>query len=136
MRNNLFLFFIDKLETCLTLHKMQFKILFIFALLFEFFTFQNSFGQDKSILSKQIDSLINAKTEKPFSGIIAITKHGKVQYSAIKGFANKEKKTPLERNDQFVIGSISKQFTAALTLRAYDEGNVSLHTPIKEYLPN
>ncbi|GGD48932.1 serine hydrolase [Emticicia aquatilis] len=80
--------------------------------------------------------MINAKTEKPFSGIISITKHGKVQYLTIKGFANKEKKTPLERNDQFVIGSISKQFTAALILRAYDEGKVSLHTPIRKYLPN
>lgn len=98
--------------------------------------FQHSLGQVNKVLSKQIDSLINAKTTRAFSGIIAITKHGKVQYLAINGFADKEKKTPLKRNDQFVIGSISKQFTAALILRAYDEGKLSLNRPIREYLPN
>lgn len=107
-----------------------------FALFICFLAFQNSFGQDKPLLSNQIDSLINTKSTKPFNGIIAITKHGKIQYFKIKGFADNEKKIPLKRNDQFVIGSISKQFTAALILRAFDDGKVELHKPIKNYLPN
>lgn len=115
---------------------MSFKNSLIFTLIFGFITFQNSFGQDKAILSNQIDSLINTKSMKPFNGIIAIAKHGKVQYFKVKGFADNEKKTPLKRNDQFVIGSISKQFTAALILRSFDTGQVELHKSIKNYLPN
>ncbi len=116
--------------------KMILKKSLIYFLFFGYLSFQNSFGQDKTILSNQIDSLINAKSVKPFNGIIAITKHGKIQYFKIKGFADNEKKTLLKRNDQFVIGSISKQFTAALVLRAFDAGKVELHKPIKSYLPN
>lgn len=115
---------------------MIFKKLLIYFILFGFLSFQNSFGQDKTILSNQIDSLINTKSMKPFNGVIAIAKHGKVQYFKTKGFADNEKKILLKRNDQYVIGSISKQFTAALMLRAFDAGKVELHKPIKSYLPN
>lgn len=115
---------------------MLFKHTLIFCLIFGFLASQNSFGQQKSKLSTKIDSLINAKSQKPFNGIIAISKRGKVQYFRIKGFADNAKKIPLKRNDQFVIGSISKQFTAALILRAFDAGKVELHTPINKYLPN
>jgi CubicO group peptidase (beta-lactamase class C family) len=45
------------------------------------------------------------------------------------------KKEPLQLNDQFVIGSISKQFTAVLVLREYDKGNIDIFTPIHTYLP-
>ena len=41
----------------------------------------------------------------------------------------------MQFNDQFVIGSISKQFTAVLVLREFDKGNVDLFAPIKNYLP-
>lgn len=115
---------------------MLLKNSLILSLIFVLLTFKNSFGQDNTILSNQIDSLINAKSNKPFSGIIVISKHGKIQYLKIKGFADNEKKVALKRKDQFVIGSISKQFTAALMLRAYDAGKVELHKPIKHYLPN
>lgn len=115
---------------------MLFKHTLIFFLIFGFLAFQNSFGQQKSKLSTKIDSLINTKSTKPFNGIIAITKHGKIQYFKIKGFSDNEKKIRLKRNDQFVIGSISKQFTAALILRAFDDGKIELHTPINKYLPN
>lgn len=117
-------------------YKMQLTKTLLLSIVLCIWSFQHLFGQENKALSKRIDSLINTKEEKPFKGIIAIAKQGKIQYLTIKGFAEKEKKIPLKRNDQFVIGSISKQFTAALTLRAYDEGKVSLHTPIKEYLPN
>lgn len=124
------------MKTVLQLLKMLLKNSLFFSLIFAFLSFQNSFGQNKTILSNQIDSLINAKSNKPFNGIIAISKHGKVQYFKIKGFADNEKKIRLKRNDQFVIGSISKQFTAALILCAYDVGKVELNKAIRLYLPN
>lgn len=115
---------------------MIFKKTLIYFLLFGFLSFQNSFGQDKIFLSNQIDSLINTKSTKPFNGIIAIAKPRKIQYLKIKGFVDNKKKIPLKRNAQFVIGSISKQFTAALMLRAFDAGKVDLHKSIKNYIPN
>lgn len=93
-----------------------------------------TFGQ-KSYIEKQIDSLISAKTNKPFNGIILISQNGQTKYSKSFGYSNIDKKEPLKLNDQFVIGSISKQFTAVLVLREFDKGNLELFTPIHKYLP-
>lgn len=93
-----------------------------------------TFGQ-KSYIEKQIDSLISAKTNRPFNGIILISQNGQTKYSKSFGYSNIDKKEPLKLNDQFVIGSISKQFTAVLVLREFDKGNLELFTPIHKYLP-
>lgn len=86
--------------------------------------------------SKWIDSLILANSAKPFNGIIRITQNEKTIYSKISGYSDIEKKKVLKLNDQFVIGSISKQFTAVLVLREFDKGRLDLHTPIHRYLPD
>ena len=57
------------------------------------------------------------------------------KYSKIYGYSDIDKKVPLKINDQFVIGSISKQFTAVLVLREFDKGHIDLSTPIHKYLP-
>ena len=93
-----------------------------------------TFGQQNNI-EKQIDSLISIKNTKPFNGIILISQKGKTKYLKLYGYSNIDKKESLKLNDQFVIGSISKQFTAVLVLREFDKGNIDLFTPIHKYLP-
>lgn len=93
-----------------------------------------TYGQQNNI-EKQIDSLISVKTTRLFNGIILISKKGKTEYSKLLGYSDIDKKEPLKPNDQFVIGSISKQFTAVLVLREFDKGNIDLSTPIHKYLP-
>ncbi len=92
------------------------------------------FGQQNSI-EKHIDSLILTPTTKPFNGVILISEKGQTNYFKTFGYSDIAKKEPLQPNDQFVIGSISKQFTAVLVLREFDKGNVDLFTPIRNYLP-
>jgi CubicO group peptidase (beta-lactamase class C family) len=93
-----------------------------------------TFGQE-SIISGQIDSLISTKTTKPFNGVILISQKGKTKYSKTFGYSDIDKKKSLKLNDQFVIGSISKQFTAVLVLREFDKGNIDLFVSIRQYLP-
>ena len=93
-----------------------------------------TFGQE-SIISGQIDSLISTKSTKPFNGVILISQKGKTKYSKTFGYSDIDKKKSLKLNDQFVIGSISKQFTAVLVLREFDKGNIDLFVPIRQYLP-
>lgn len=93
-----------------------------------------TFGQQNNV-EKQINSLISTKTTKPFNGVILISQKGKIKYSKIFGYSDIDKKEPLKLNNQFVIGSISKQFTAVLTLREFDKGNIELFVPIRKYLP-
>ncbi|MES2288011.1 MAG: serine hydrolase domain-containing protein [Bacteroidota bacterium] len=99
-----------------------------------FFATNIVFGQQLDIAS-QIDSLIATKTEKPFNGIIVISQNGETKYSKIFGYSNFENKTPLKENDQFVIGSISKQITAVVVLQEFEKGHIKLDVAIRNYLP-
>ncbi len=93
-----------------------------------------TFGQQTSI-EKQIDKLVSTKNTKPFNGIILITENGEKKYSKVIGYSDFDKKRKLKFNNQFVIGSISKQFTSVLVLREFDKNNLELFKPIKNYLP-
>jgi len=111
-------------------------------LVFGIFTFLScssertiSYGQ-QSNFAEQIDSLISVKTTKPFNGVILISQKGKIKYSKVCGYSDLEKKLPLKLNDEFVIGSINKQFTAVLVLRELDKGHLNLSDPIHKYLPD
>lgn len=92
------------------------------------------FGQ-QSKLEKQIDSLILHDSTKPFNGVVLIYQGDEIVYSKAHGFADFVRKYPLQMNSQFVIGSVSKQFTAVLVLQEYENGRLKLEDPIGKYLP-
>ena len=85
-------------------------------------------------LSNEIDSFLNRHQD--FNGVVLVTSDEKVIYSKIKGYRNIEKKLPLTIDDQFVIGSISKQITAVLVLKAFEKSQLKLDIPISNYLSN
>lgn len=86
-------------------------------------------------LNSAVDSLLNIKTTTPLNGIIYCVSDENVLLSKVQGFSDFTAKSPLKLTDQFVIGSISKQFTAALILKEYERNNVQLHVPIRWYMP-
>src|SRR6478609_3151195 len=104
------------------------------ALIFLLALAKLSFGQSKE-LNSRIDSLLNAETSTPFHGIILVSANGETKCSKYFGIADYYKISFYQADDQFVIGSISKQITAVLILREYDKGNLQLHIPIRKYLP-
>jgi CubicO group peptidase (beta-lactamase class C family) len=93
----------------------------------------NSIAQN---LRTSIDALLEPKDHKPFNGVILVAKGLDTFYAQAKGYSNMTKRTPLQLNDQFIIGSVSKQITATIILMAYDRGELDLHTPIHKYLPH
>lgn len=84
-----------------------------------------------SDLSLKIDSIVN---QQKFNGVILISSDSTTIYSKAIGFSDLKKKTKLKLNDQFVIGSISKQITAVLVLKEYEKGKIDLNDTIDEYL--
>jgi D-alanyl-D-alanine carboxypeptidase len=111
------------------LRKTSISLLFLILLLT-----QKGFSQAK--FAPRIDSLVEANTKRFFNGIILVSQNNKVVYSSVKGFANLETKIPLVIDNQFIIGSISKQMTAVVVLREVDKGRINLNVPVKKYLPN
>ena len=102
---------------------------------FAFLCISTSIYAQGSDMSSKINALLATKTNKPFNGAIIIAQKGVVYYAKNNGYSNLEKKTDLTLNDQFVIGSISKQITAVLVLQEYEKGHLKLDAPIINYLP-
>ncbi len=89
---------------------------------------------DKNIILKStIDSLV---TNSKFNGVIYLAKDTFEIYSKTMGYANLEIQQKNKLNNQFVIGSISKQITAALVLIEFEKGNLKLHDKIEKHLKN
>ncbi|MCG8331425.1 MAG: beta-lactamase family protein [Chitinophagales bacterium] len=82
-------------------------------------------------LTVTIDSIIE---NNHFNGVALLIKDSTVVYSRSIGYSDIVQKTPIVFNDQFVIGSISKQITAVLVLREYEKGTLELNDKINQYL--
>ena len=85
--------------------------------------------------TNSLDSLLAQPSSQSFNGKILVAQGDNILYSKTMGFANLSRKTPFKENDQFVIGSISKQITAVLILQQVEKGHVKLQQPIRKYLP-
>lgn len=66
---------------------------------------------------------------------LVVWKHGREVYSSYEGLANLETATPVAANSVFRIGSLTKQFTAALILKLVAEGRLSLDDKVQTHLP-
>lgn len=106
---------------------MSRKILFVLLFLPILVNGQNHFNQN------EVDSILGKSFSKKFNGNVILQVDDELFYYE-KGFQNLESRLPVKRNSSFVIGSISKQFTAVLLLQLYDKGVVKLDAPIGNYL--
>ncbi|GLI06883.1 hypothetical protein YDYSG_29130 [Paenibacillus tyrfis] len=63
-----------------------------------------------------------------------VVKDGKVLVNKGYGYADKEKKTPVDKNTVFQIGSVTKTFTGLAANQLADQGKINLHEDIQTYL--
>ncbi|MEO8436197.1 MAG: serine hydrolase [Pyrinomonadaceae bacterium] len=71
-----------------------------------------------------------------FNGSILVAEKGKIVYEKGFGMANMEWAIPNQPDTKFRIGSVTKQFTAALVLQLVEEGKIKLDGKITDYLPD
>jgi D-alanyl-D-alanine carboxypeptidase len=67
---------------------------------------------------------------------VIVTDDGATVYSGARGLADVEARTPITPRTVFRLGSITKQFTAAVILQLAAEGKLSLDDPISRFLPD
>ncbi len=70
-----------------------------------------------------------------FNGTVLVAEQGKLIFKEGFGYANMEWKVKNEPDTKFLLGSLSKQFTAMLILQLADRSLVSLNKTISDYLP-
>jgi CubicO group peptidase (beta-lactamase class C family) len=65
-----------------------------------------------------------------------VTQGGRTVYAKGQGLADVEAKRPITADTVFRLGSITKQFSAAVVLQLADEGKLSLDDPVSKYVPS
>ena len=75
------------------------------------------------------------KTTGVPSASVAVVQGGKVAYAKAYGMARLEPPMPAHEAMQYSIGSISKQFTAAVVLLLAQDGKLKLDDAVGKYLP-
>ncbi len=100
-----------------------------------FFASFSSLAQAKKIVQR-LDSLFATDRQQFYNGIILVSQHDQIVYQKQFGSSNLHKKIPFRFSDRFVIGSVSKQFTATIVLREMEKGHLALQDMIGKYLPD
>ena len=64
-----------------------------------------------------------------------VYRRGKLVHSAIQGFADVERKTPVKDDTIFRIYSMTKPITSVAFMMLVEEGHVALDEPVHKYIP-
>jgi len=84
-------------------------------------------------VGRSIDADIQA--ERCDGAVVVIARHGRPALVEARGFADRSAGRTLATDDVFVSMSIGKQFVNALVLQRVERGELRLHAPIAELLP-
>jgi CubicO group peptidase (beta-lactamase class C family) len=87
--------------------------------------------------SQRAETLVNRSwpADGPGAAVI-VTEGGKPVYEHGRGLADVEAKVPITPSTVFRIGSVTKQFAAAVVLQLASEGKLSLDDPLSKFIPN
>ena len=93
-------------------------------------------GQDPAMNERMNQKLATVTSESTSGIAILVSREGKILIKTAGGMADIEKKVPANADTQFLIGSVTKQFTAMAVLRLAEQGKLSLQDPLEKYYPN
>lgn len=88
-------------------------------------------------LGERIDAWLAQAVPADGPGVaVIVTDDGETVYAGGRGLADIEAREPVTPQSVFRLGSITKQFTAALVLQLVDEGLISLDDPLSRFFPD
>jgi len=97
---------------------------------------QNGPANNNDKVAKIQEVLTLAHKYRLFNGTALVAENGKVIYKGGFGMANMEWAIPNTPDTRFRLGSITKQFTAMLTLQLVEQNKIKLDGTISDYLPD
>lgn len=105
------------------------KIFLLLSLIFSVLTFsQNRFEKIDEFLS-----YLNQNNK--FMGSLSIREGDNVVFSKAYGFANVDEKLSADKETKYKIGSITKTFTAVMTMQLIEEKKLRLETKLAKFFP-
>ena len=115
------------------------KNLFRISLFAFVFLFNAAFSQQKDDkqLAAEFDKLLAEQFKANETGAAAlVARNGQVIYKKAFGMANLELNVPMQVDNIFRIGSITKQFTAVAILQLMEQGKLNLQDEITKFIPD
>jgi D-alanyl-D-alanine carboxypeptidase len=84
-----------------------------------------------------VDSIVTAAMQKQhLVGIsVALVRGGRIELAKGYGVSSIDPRVPVDTGVRFSIGSVTKQFVAALALLMQEDGKLSLHDPVAKWFP-
>ena len=96
-----------------------------------------SVSAQEAVPTQRIDSLVATYHDaRLFNGAVLVGQGDSVAYAEAVGDANREWDVPNTIDTRFHVGSVTKQFTAALILTLVEENKIALDSTISAYLPD
>lgn len=96
----------------------------------------NPEGQTAADLATKSDAYLSALIPRGFSGAVLIAQNGEIVLESGYGLAVEKREEPFTADTAFLIGSISKSFTAAAILQLEMQGRLHTRDPISKFLAN
>lgn len=84
----------------------------------------------------EIDRYLQAEAGRDaFRGVVLVARGDRILHHAAYGMADLDAGTPNSLDTAFLIGSLTKSFTATTVMQLVEEGKIDLNAPISRYLP-
>lgn len=109
-------------------------LLLAFGLVFNLIFAQQ---KDDQVLFAEFDKMLSEQYKANETGVTAlVARKGQIIYKKAFGMANMEHNIPMQVDDIFRIGSITKQFTAIAILQLMEQGKLNLQDSINQFIPD
>jgi CubicO group peptidase (beta-lactamase class C family) len=85
-----------------------------------------------------LDSIIrnNLEQQRIPGAAVALVYEGRVIFSRCYGYGDTEKKVAITEDTYFMVGSLTKSFTALAVLKLIEQGKIDPNADIKNYIPD
>jgi CubicO group peptidase (beta-lactamase class C family) len=86
-------------------------------------------------VTRRIDAVFARYTPSTPGCAVGVFQNGGIAYAKGYGLANIEYDAPITPRTPFIMGSVSKQFTAAAIALLVQQGRLSLDDDVRKYIP-
>lgn len=88
-------------------------------------------------LRSELDAFIEENIERQtvVGASVLVARDGEIIYDRIAGWADRERKRPVERRTLFRLASMTKPVVSAAVLKLVELERLDLHAPVSDYLP-
>ncbi len=109
---------------------------FLVLICLSFILQTHSIAMEPQVTGQKIDSLLRSwNQEGKFNGSLLVGIRGKILYHGSYGYADLEDMSQLDTSSVFCLASVSKIFTSAAIFLLEKQGSLSVHDPVRKYLP-